>query len=198
MEQKPLNYFLKLKYPVMIQRIGREYEAWHPDFGRGTMFVRARSVQRAIRELNAFRKDIIRAYYERGIVIPEPQDLAKPTFSGQFVLRVPKALHARLVTEARANGTSLNSHLIHLLSEQNAFHHVTTVLERSFHTQTDNSMQLSRELHLEWQGGHTQATGKLPLPDTTLEAGLAKQRDSEQNSLEPLNPDDEKQLARAA
>lgn len=40
--------------------------------------------------------------------------------SGQFRLRVPKALHADLVREAKAQGISLNSYIMYLLSTRHS------------------------------------------------------------------------------
>jgi predicted HicB family RNase H-like nuclease len=51
---------------------------------------------------------------DRGIAIPEPE-----TFSGKFVLRVPKSLHRKLAENARRENLSLNQFLIYLITEQN-------------------------------------------------------------------------------
>ena len=40
--------------------------------------------------------------------------------SGQFRLRVPKTLHAELVREAKAQGVSLNSYILYLLSTRHS------------------------------------------------------------------------------
>jgi antitoxin HicB len=51
---------------------------------------------------------------DRGITIPEPE-----TYSGKFVLRVPKSLHRKLAENARRENLSLNQFLIYLITEQN-------------------------------------------------------------------------------
>jgi len=51
---------------------------------------------------------------DRGITIPEPE-----SYSGKFVLRVPKSLHRKLSENARRENLSLNQFLIYLLTEQN-------------------------------------------------------------------------------
>jgi predicted HicB family RNase H-like nuclease len=48
-----------------------------------------------------------------------PEAIADVNYSGQFVTRVPKILHARLALEARENGVSLNSLVNHKLSIPN-------------------------------------------------------------------------------
>lgn len=49
-----------------------------------------------------------------GFPVPVPIDTEK--FSGKFVLRIPKTLHARLAMEAAKNGVSLNQYALYRLS----------------------------------------------------------------------------------
>jgi len=51
---------------------------------------------------------------ENGLPVPEPIDETK--FSGKFVLRIPKSLHARLAMEAGKEGVSLNQYALYRLS----------------------------------------------------------------------------------
>ena len=51
---------------------------------------------------------------ESGFSIPQPIDAEK--YSGKFVLRIPKTLHARLVMEAAKDGVSLNQYALYRLS----------------------------------------------------------------------------------
>ncbi|MDR0701262.1 MAG: type II toxin-antitoxin system HicB family antitoxin [Azoarcus sp.] len=46
-----------------------------------------------------------------------PERLAVPDVSGKFVARLPKTIHARLVERAAAEGVSLNSLIISMVSE---------------------------------------------------------------------------------
>ena len=63
----------------------------------------------------------ISALVDMGEEIPAPsfriEDTTAPRASGRFVTRVPKTLHARLSARARAEGVSLNSLVLSLLSE---------------------------------------------------------------------------------
>jgi predicted RNase H-like HicB family nuclease len=51
---------------------------------------------------------------ENGFPIPAPLDTDK--FSGKFVVRLPKTLHARLAMEAEKEGVSLNQYAMYKLS----------------------------------------------------------------------------------
>ena len=51
--------------------------------------------------------------------IPKPatREAGADDFSGRFVQRVPKSLHARLATQAKKEGVSLNTFILSLISE---------------------------------------------------------------------------------
>lgn len=51
---------------------------------------------------------------KNGLSVPKPVDESQ--YSGKFVLRVPKTLHARLVMEAEKEGVSLNQYALYRLS----------------------------------------------------------------------------------
>ena len=79
--------------------------------------------EEAVEEAKIAAEGFLKAYEEDGCQIPEPEIL-KP-FSGQTRLRLPKSLHATLSQEALKEGVSLNSYVVHLLSER----HVIKKLE---------------------------------------------------------------------
>jgi antitoxin HicB len=56
---------------------------------------------------------------ERDIPAPSfrPDDAAAPGASGKFVARVPKSIHAKLTTRAKAEGVSLNTLVLTLIAE---------------------------------------------------------------------------------
>ena len=161
METKTLELYLQRDYPIMLERVGGEYEAWHPDFGRGTMFVRGKTIREAIRLLDAFRRDLIRTYYERGVAIPEPSKRGKQPYSGQFLLRIPRDLHAQLARTAKRNGVSMNAYITHLLSQRSAIETHTEELERAHRTQTDSQAVLERIPYLGWDGLRNIRAGQL-------------------------------------
>ncbi len=51
---------------------------------------------------------------ENGFPVPMP--LGADNYSGKFVLRLPKSLHARLAVEATREGVSLNQYALYKLS----------------------------------------------------------------------------------
>ena len=56
----------------------------------------------------------VEAKLEGGFPVPLPIDESQ--YSGKFVLRIPKTLHARLAMEAEKEGVSLNQYALYLLS----------------------------------------------------------------------------------
>lgn len=78
--------------------------------------------EKAAKELAVAKDVYLEVLEEDGDEIPEPE-VVKP-FSGQTRLRLPKSLHASLAYQARQEGISLNTHIVHLLSERNAFSQV--------------------------------------------------------------------------
>ena len=56
----------------------------------------------------------IEAKLEGGFPVPLPIDDRQ--YSGKFVLRIPKTLHARLAMEAEKEGVSLNQYALYRLS----------------------------------------------------------------------------------
>ena len=55
---------------------------------------------------------------EEGIEIPEPSDAGD--YSGQFKLRIPKALHRDLAEHSREEGISMNQYCLYLLTKNDA------------------------------------------------------------------------------
>ena len=60
--------------------------------------------------------ETIAALEEMGLPVPEPG--SGGSYSGRFVQRVPKSLHARLATRAAQEGVSMNSLVISYLAER--------------------------------------------------------------------------------
>jgi predicted RNase H-like HicB family nuclease len=78
----------------------------------------------AAEEAKIAAEGFLKVYREDGCPVPEPETI-KP-FSGQTRLRLPKTLHATLSQEAKKEGVSLNSYVVHLLSER----HIVKELEQ--------------------------------------------------------------------
>ena len=60
-------------------------------------------------------KETIAALESMGLPVPEPG--SGGSYSGRFVIRMPKSLHARLAQRARHEGVSMNTLIVSLLSE---------------------------------------------------------------------------------
>lgn len=84
------------------------------------------SLEEARRMLDEARELWLETAYELGRPIPLPSE--DEEFSGRVLVRMPKHLHASLSQEAKANESSLNQHIVSLLSERNAYHQVLSHL----------------------------------------------------------------------
>ena len=71
--------------------------------------------EEAIREL----QDAIAAWVASAEAVgnPIPAPSPRPEFSGKFVVRVPKTLHASLVRQAKLEDSSLNQYVVYLLAK---------------------------------------------------------------------------------
>jgi antitoxin HicB len=57
---------------------------------------------------------------EDGVEVPEPRD--PDAFSGRFLLRLPRGLHAELARQAEQEGVSLNQYVATLLAGATGWH----------------------------------------------------------------------------
>lgn len=89
------------------------YIATSPEFPNLSAF--GDSAQEALAELDIALEAAIETYEEEGWELPLPQKLHE--YSGQFRLRLPKNLHARLAGEAEREGVSLNTLAVQYLAE---------------------------------------------------------------------------------
>ncbi len=106
-----------LKYPVTIKPLSKEdgggYLAEYLDLP-GCMADGA-TVEEALKEGEDAILAWIRSAEEDGEQIPEPNSIDK--YSGQWRIRVPKSLHAKLDNKAKLEGVSLNTLAVTLLAE---------------------------------------------------------------------------------
>ena len=72
------------------------------------------SYQEALDGLKEAMEGWIETKLENGFTVPVPIDGDK--FSGKFLVRLPKSLHARLAMEAEKEGVSLNQYTLYKLS----------------------------------------------------------------------------------
>jgi antitoxin HicB len=72
--------------------------------------------EEALREAADALRSYVETLRELGRPVPPPSRLAA-TYSGRWVVRVPRSLHRRLAERARAEGVSLNQLTVALLAE---------------------------------------------------------------------------------
>ena len=68
----------------------------------------------AFENIQVAMKGWIETKLENGFPVPDPVDDSQ--YSGKFVVRIPKSLHARLAMEAEQEGVSLNQYALYRLS----------------------------------------------------------------------------------
>jgi antitoxin HicB len=106
-----------LEYPFEVRPLtpeeGGGYLITYPDFNECVSD--GATVEEAISNGKHALKETIAALKEAGLPVPAPS--AGKSASGKFVARVPKTVHAKLSLRAKAEGVSLNTLVVSLLSE---------------------------------------------------------------------------------
>ena len=118
---KTLDYYLELPYKIEIKPLtddeGGGYSAILPQFGSMGIVGDGETIVEAIEDLETIKKVVFERLLSKGQIIPEPEDDISQ-YSGKILTRIPKSLHARLIKEARENGSSLNQYIVYLLSSR--------------------------------------------------------------------------------
>jgi antitoxin HicB len=96
------------------------YIATIPEFPGLSAF--GETPEEAAAEAKTAADGFMEVFKEDGRPLPEPALLTP--FSGQLRIRIPKSLHASLTAEAEKECISLNTYIVHQLSEKNAFEKV--------------------------------------------------------------------------
>ena len=109
--------YLERPYHIVIQHIkdesGSYYFATVREFD-GCMS-HGDTYAEAFENIQDAMKGWIETKLGNGFPVPDPVDESQ--YSGKFVLRLPKSLHARLVLEAEQEGISLNQYTLYRLSK---------------------------------------------------------------------------------
>jgi predicted HicB family RNase H-like nuclease len=117
--KKNLEYYLKLDYPLEVQKINEEdsfyYVVTIPYLGKGTFTAMGESIQEAVESLTQLKEYLFELMISKGKEIPEPPKNDLEDFSGKFSLRIPKYLHQELKETAEEQNVSLNEWINHLL-----------------------------------------------------------------------------------
>ena len=108
--------YMDLPYQIVIQRItdesGSYYFAKVKEFD-GCMS-HGETYSEAFENIQEAMELWIEGKLEGGFPVPLPTDESQ--YSGKFVIRIPKSLHARLAMEAEREGVSLNQYALYRLS----------------------------------------------------------------------------------
>jgi predicted RNase H-like HicB family nuclease len=110
------EHYLQLPYHIVIQHINDEsgdyYYATVLEFdgcmSHGETYIEA------FENIHEAMTGWIQTKLKNNFSVPAPID--ENQYSGKFVLRVPKSLHARLAIEAEKEGVSLNQYALYRLS----------------------------------------------------------------------------------
>ncbi len=117
MANKDLSYYMELPYRVEVYKEADDngYTAAIPELPGCLTYADTPD------ELFEMVEDAKRAWLETaledGDYIPEPAPTELEEYSGRFVVRLPKTLHAQLANRATRENTSLNQLVIMMLSE---------------------------------------------------------------------------------
>lgn len=118
-QQERLHYYMELPYKIEVTPISAEegggYMAVLPEIGKEAIIGDGDTIEEACQNLREIQEELFSDYLQRNIKIPEPG--SSESYSGKFVLRVPKILHKELDLMARQENVSLNLLVNHLLSQ---------------------------------------------------------------------------------
>lgn len=90
------------------------YAAFVPELPEVKFIEKKADLGRAVNGVARMAHQAVKAREAGGETVPDNCGLG--SFSGQFRLRLPKSLHTVLAREAHAQGVSLNSYIMYLLS----------------------------------------------------------------------------------
>ncbi|MGK7903609.1 MAG: type II toxin-antitoxin system HicB family antitoxin [Hormoscilla sp.] len=117
LERKPLDYYLKLNYPITV----------YPDMEEGGYVAEIKdlpgcltqgdTLEETVNNIAEARQLWIETVYDSGRDIPLPS--TETDYSGKLLLQMPKSLHRRLAETSSREGVSLNQYILFLLSNGN-------------------------------------------------------------------------------
>jgi len=107
----------KFKYPIEVFWSDEDegYIALVPDLSGCSAW--GKTEEEALHEAQNAAKAWIKAAKSMKRSIPEPS--LDTHFSGKFLMRMPKRLHAEVARAAKVEGVSLNQYLLYLISQRN-------------------------------------------------------------------------------
>ena len=121
-QTKTIEYYLSLPYRLEIIPDNEEggYGARYPELPG--CITCGETLDSVARNAEDAKKAWLMAAMEEEVEIPEPVKDDTSKYSGQFKLRIPKALHKTLAEHAKREGISMNQYCMYLLSRNDALH----------------------------------------------------------------------------
>jgi antitoxin HicB len=118
MSERNLTYYMSLPYRVLVypEEDGSGYTAVVPELpGCMTCADTHEHLWPLLEEAKELWFEVALA---SGDYIPEPAPVEVETYSGKFLVRIPRSLHRQLAGRAEQESTSLNQLVVMLLSEE--------------------------------------------------------------------------------
>ena len=108
--------YMKLSYNIIIRHITDESGTYYfaTVLELDGCMSDGETLEEAYTNIQEAMEGWIETKLENGFTVPLPLNNEK--FSGKFVLRLPKSLHARLALESEKEGVSLNQYALYKLS----------------------------------------------------------------------------------
>ncbi len=109
--------YMKLPYTRLVQEMNDE--SGHYFYGRVLELDGCQSTGSSLDELYANLNEAMEGYIEVKLEnhLPIPIPESADSYSGKFVVRLPKSLHQKLVIEANKEGVSLNQLALYKLAK---------------------------------------------------------------------------------
>jgi antitoxin HicB len=115
--EKTLDYYLKLNYPLVIQKDeDGTFCIKYPDLP-GCISC-GDTLEEAVVMGEDAKAGWLEIALEDGKLIPEPSKPGENNYTGNFRLRMPKTLHRNLARRAATEGVSMNQYCVYLLGRE--------------------------------------------------------------------------------
>jgi len=117
MLKKDLKYYLDLPYSIIVEHIKEENEEYF--FSRIVELDGCHSHGNTRHESLDNLQEAMQGYLEVKLEYGDPihEPVSADSYSGKFLLRLPKTLHQRLALEADKEGVSLNQYALYKLAQ---------------------------------------------------------------------------------
>jgi predicted HicB family RNase H-like nuclease len=111
--KKLLKHYMELPYEITVKELRKDEGGGIfltiPLLGAAAVNAHGATYGEARALLENVKEDYFKMWIEEGVPIPEPQNDVEKEYSGKFVLRTRRDLHAQLVSMAKEQNVSLNA-----------------------------------------------------------------------------------------